>query len=217
MADPIVSKYQDPMNPKSAQLSGGAVTPFNPTGAVVGPNVGDLVDYGGANVKMTQTAPVVREANISGSRDPLNFLLNRGLLESQNPMQLATGFDSNQYQFGSKNSLGMGDPLTSALRGKMAKAYSGTVNDIRDKYYRTLPLEQAKRNKVYQSLADSAYRRQLSKNAQDDAKAADKKAKRQATNSAILGTGGAIVGGMVGGPAGAQVGAGVGGAAGSNV
>lgn len=212
MADPIVSKQADPLNPKSIQLGN--------TGAGYGTKDGDLVDYNGVPIKMTEFAPTVHHT-LANAKDPLAFLLARGVQEGQNPQMLGAGFDANQYSFGSKNALGMGDPLTSALRGKMEKSYSGTVNDIRDKYYRSLPIEQAKRSKVYQSLADSSLRNKIQKDAQAAEAAAAKKAAKKAKRGGIGGTigaiGGGIAGGLIGGPTGAMIGSQIGGGAGGYI
>lgn len=219
----MVSKQPVEINYKDAQLGG----PTDPWGNPIGTAVGNTINYTNP-IKMTASSPgLVRSQEELAQRydtlgaDPLAVFARRGQAEAQDPRFLesryGSGFDQNFAGFGGPKSLGMSDPLTSALNKKLQSSYASTIGDVRGQLMRQTPLDQAKRFGVYQSIQDSKTRLALQQRAEAERKAAEKKSKKAGFLGSLGSVGGAIAGGIIGGPAGAAIGSGLGGMAGQQL
>lgn len=153
----------------------------------------------------------VNDGSLAKSKSPLQTFLAEGAADSPEAHRerYAKMFDANVSGFGG------GDSLSSALSDKMRGAQADTVNNIRSTFLRNSPFDYAEKMGVYQGLSDMRARKIMADKAAEKQREMEREARRKQTAGAVLGTGGAIAGGLMFGPAGALIGGGAGGMIGS--
>lgn len=166
-----------------------------------------VLNYEEPKKKKTGFGSAVNDGTLSGSKSPLDTFLAEGAANTPEAMRAryASLFDANKASFG-----GPSDVLSGALAQKLQANQASSVNDVRDSFLRNSPFDYAKQMGVYQDLSDMRSRRIMASIAAEKQRAAERQIAKKQTASALLGTGGAIAGGIVGGPAGAAVGGGLG-------